>query len=148
MASISDLLGKTLTRVERDGAGGLVRVHYWSGKRQPRSDSCYDAIHGDSILFTTADGTQYAMHHVGDCCESVDIEDINGDLQDLVGSPILQAEEVVSTDPQPGQEVSDYESFTWTFYKLATAKGYVTIRWYGSSNGYYSESVDFDEVEA
>lgn len=69
------------------------------------------------------------------------IEDICGDLNALVGSPILIAREDSSSDLQPGNEGDD--SYTWTFYNFATTKGYVAVRWYGTSNGYYSESVDF-----
>ena len=99
----------------------------------------------DEIIFRTSDGDVYRMYHEQNCCESVYIDDIAGDLQDLVGSEILMAEEVEGESPA-GFEHNDYESYSWTFYKFATIKGYVDIRWYGSSNGYYSEGVDFCKI--
>ena len=105
-------------------------------------------VDNEELIFTCENGDVYKMYHDQDCCEYVTIDDINGDLDDLIGSPILLSEEVTYDDENPeGVEIPKYqESFTWTFYKLATIKGYVTIRWYGESNGYYSERVDFDKV--
>jgi hypothetical protein len=99
----------------------------------------------DEIIFTLATGERYRLYHSQDCCESVTIEDISGDLADLEGSPLLMAEETTS-DQNPEDIKKEYQdSFTWTFYKFATIKGYVTIRWYGESNGYYSEAVYFEK---
>lgn len=100
----------------------------------------------DEIIFTTAEGRRFKLYHSQDCCECVSVEDVIGDLDDLIGSPLLQAEEVTSEENPAGITKEYQDSFTWTFYKLATIKGSVTIRWYGESNGYYSESVDFEEI--
>lgn len=97
----------------------------------------------EEMWFTSDDGRIFKFFHDQACCEQVSIEDVAGDLQDLVGSPILMSEEVKS-DPPVG--VRECESCTWTFYKFATVKGYVTVRWYGESNGYYSEDVSMYEV--
>lgn len=97
----------------------------------------------DEIRFTCEDGTVYKMYHSQNCCESVSIDDINGDLTDLVDSPILLAEENANNNNPKGSEEWKDESCTWTFYKIATRKGQVDIKWYGHSNGYYSERVDF-----
>ncbi len=109
----------------------------------------------DHVDFTLVDGRRFRMYHREDCCESVDIESIDGDVTDLIGHPLTLAEEIThgdcdSGDPphpdmvRPGEYA---DGWLWTFYKLATVKGYVTIRWVGTSNGYYSESVDFVEVD-
>lgn len=113
-----DLLGKTIVSIE-----GMER------------DS-------KQINFTCSDGSRYEMYHEQDCCEVVSVEDVAGDVKDILDSPITMAEESSNhtTDDEYG------ESNTWTFYKLATVKGYVTIRWLGSSDGYYSESVEFFEL--
>ncbi len=98
----------------------------------------------EQIDVTTSDGKQYRMNHSQDCCESVNIESIVGDLQSLVGQVITIAEESSnSLSEENDADGNWHESTTWTFYKLASIKGHVDIRWCGSSNGYYSESVDF-----
>jgi len=117
---ISDLLGKTLVNVKVTNDGTDI----------------------DSIKFECSDGSRYEMYHEQDCCENVEIEDICGELHMLIGNPILLAEEVVN------EGIADnWGTETWTFYKLATIAEYVTIRWYGESNGYYSETVDFIQVK-
>ena len=118
--NINKLLGKTLTEV--------------SGHK-------YDA----EITFKTTEGKTYKLLHHQSCCEEVRVEDICGELSDLIGSPITQAEETSNQDTPAGVE-KPLDSFTWTFYRLATAKGQVVIRWLGESNGYYGEEVDFEEV--
>jgi hypothetical protein len=83
------------------------------------------------------------FYHQEDCCESVYIHDIIGDLSDLEGTPILIAEEFTSEALEDYAATANTESYTWTFYKFATIKGHVTVRWLGQSNGYYSEGVSF-----
>lgn len=94
----------------------------------------------DELLFVMTDGTQFKFYHYQDCCECVLIDDVCGDLSDLIGAPLLTAEEVSDVSPPDTSEFAG--SYTWTFYKFATIKGSVTVRWFGESNGYYSESVD------
>ena len=133
-AEVEDLVGKVLVEVILDRQNATIK-------------------------FVDNTGGEYLMYHEQNCCEGVWIDDICGDLQDLVGTPILAAEEVSNEmfvkdwRRQEKEKLKEADSkdefywlsdsYTWTFYKFATINGYVDIRWYGESNGYYSESVDF-----
>ena len=91
----------------------------------------------ESVTFQN-DKVRYTLYHQQDCCESVVVEEIIGDLDDLENLPLLIAREDTNAE---GEELPNSESYTWTFYNFATYKGYVTIRFLGESNGYYSEDV-------
>ena len=95
----SDMLGKTM---ERCGSAMIAR-------------SCASLVDvGCGVL------------HEQECCESVEIIDVIGELDDLVGAPIYMAEEVVSQEENPdgveGLILGIDESYTWTFYKFATSR--------------------------
>jgi len=112
MANIKDMIGQTFTSV-------------------------VGSIGETELVFTADNGKVFCFLHHQDCCEEVSIEDISGDLKDLIGCPLLKAEETISKNPDDDFD----QSFTWTFYHFATINGYVNVRWLGTSNGYYSESV-------
>lgn len=95
-------------------------------------------VGSERMTFNGEDGVSFSFYHRQDCCESVRVEDVVGDVEDLVGSPIVEASVSSSSGPE------GYESSTWTFYRFSTVKGTVTVRWLGTSNGYYSERVDFE----
>jgi hypothetical protein len=119
----------------------------------------------EEVRFTTDDGDEYLMYHDQDCCENVELEEVVGDITDLLDTPILFAREssdenrdAAEQDLLDGEEYvmhklgsslteeDPYDSQTWTFYLFSTIKGSVTMRWYGSSNGYYSESVSLKKL--
>lgn len=98
-----------------------------------------DCPDGEGIIFENSEW-KFQLYHQQYCCEGVYIEDIAGSLTDLVGSPILRSE--VSFNSEGTSKEAYDDSHTWSFYKFATNKGYVDIRFYGSSNGYYSETAE------
>lgn len=119
---VSDMIGKTFTSVRRSKDGD------------------------DEIILFSGDGYEYKLfssenNNVNDV--QVVIDDIVGDLSDLENSPILVSELVKSE----GKSRLNNDIGTWSFYKFSTIKGYVDVKWWGRSNGYYSEEVNFSRIK-
>lgn len=117
MRRIKELEGQTIAAVDTNLRGRreqdvLLAVHFESE---------------DVLVFS----------HVQDCCEHVYLEDGLEDLKGLVGG-VVSYVEWTSSEYQP----RDYGEEVWHFYKIATSKGYATLRFIGTSNGYYSTSVN------
>lgn len=141
-----DIIGKTITKIK-------YYCDYKSEAKVIDESFYYESIVVDSIqglIFYFDDKSVYHLFHDQQCCEYVRISDICGDLNDLIGQPLLEAEVVWQKDQDliyfdPKYEHS-FETRTWTFYKFSTIKGNVVIRWNGESNGCYSERVTFNQI--
>ena len=93
------------------------------------------------VRIVTDKGT-LRLFHYQDCCESVYVNDVTGDPADLIGAKVLELRE----DTKDNEDCS-YGDQRWTFYNLVTDKADTTIRWSGSSNGYYSIAVSSEWTE-
>lgn len=47
----------------------------------------------EEVTFYCADGSKWRMWHSQDCCESVSLNDIVGDPEDLIGAMVMDARE-------------------------------------------------------
>lgn len=103
-----------------------------SGKRQ------------DEEFILTNDNFYVAIYVPDDCCNQGWLEDVDGDIKDLLESPITMFEEVGSRERDIGYDSENHyqDSCTWTYYKIGSEKGSVTLRFVGTSNGYYCERAD------
>lgn len=115
--TLDDMVGKTITSIEVEGKG--------------------------EITFNRSDSSVYIHYHWQESRETVEIEEVIGDWDDLIDSPLLIAEKVTQ---KVAPEENPMEG-TWTFYKFATVHGYVTVRWYGEHSGYYSEEANISRME-
>lgn len=101
-----------------------------------------DTIDGNDAVYLTTDRGVFRLHHVQDCCECVVVESLTGWSGN--GGVVRVAEE--RTDG--GENDERGESWLATFYTIRTDGDDIDLRWFGESNGYYSESVTVDLVAA
>ena len=119
---ISDLIGKRIVSVHGLDAGS------------------------ERVTIDCDDGSKYSMFHQQDCCESVWLEDVCGDVNDLVDALVIDARSENNAD-SAFPEGMVLECGEWTFYIIQTDKGCVTLRWLGDSNGYYSTDARFERIK-
>lgn len=92
-------------------------------------------IEEESIYFNT-DKESFISCHMSDCCESVQVYELDGLVKDILNAPILEATEEYDSENNPPENAY---SFTWTTQTIKTTKGQLIIKWLGESNGYYTE---------
>lgn len=99
----------------------------------------------DEVILTIENGNKYKLYHDQNCCESVVINKICGDISKVINSPLINVKYKV-LDNDPKWYKTDYDdSHTWTSFLFETENGGLEIIWLGESNGYYGEGVSVDE---
>lgn len=101
--------------------------------------------HSDEVTIIFTDGSCLKFYHQQDCCETVLLEDFDITPEWLVNSNIISVEERISRSGEGIKPLNNWAySYTWSFYVIKTSSSTMVLRWYGESNGWYSETVDID----
>lgn len=87
-----------------------------------------------------------SLYHDQDCCEEVFIADGLDELLKLKGERLIDISTVTEDVSDEDKKCRKSESATWTFMNVYTDKDTAQLRWYGSSNGYYSEDATFADT--
>lgn len=93
------------------------------------------------IRVETESGRVFLIYHKQDCCESVRLVDINGNIKHLEGKVI---EDFSHMSKRYSNEYGNSE--TTTIITFFVDDSTVTTRLIGESNGYYSEEISVEEI--
>ena len=144
--AVSLMVGLTPTKVER--SSDIFNDYFYSNEK---------------IIFHFDDDVTLVLTHEQSCCEDVTLEDVVGDLNDLVGHPLLVSELRTTYEAEEARGLGDLEeyelnegdvecikrtfadaeAYEWAFYEFRNIKSSVTLRYVGESTGYYSTDVNF-----
>lgn len=91
-------------------------------------------VNSREIYIETSNGEKYQFYHSQDCCESVSVEDVQGNINNILNTPIKRFTETITRGG---------DSWTRTRHRITTEKGSLVIIWLGESNGWYNEDVTF-----
>jgi hypothetical protein len=95
-------------------------------------------------MFWKVDGEWYDIYAEGDCCSASWFE--HCDDGSVLQNAVLTSFESFSREPLKGEE-RDYETLQIDMLKFKTSKGYCTIEFRNSSNGYYSGRADIQKMD-
>jgi hypothetical protein len=104
----------------------------------------------DKILMIFSDGDVGKFYHESEYGESVHINDVSGDWSDLIGNPLLEADEQINDRVKvidPGG-YNDGGIGIQTFYTFRGIGGSVNVKWYGETSGRYPVLVDVTLTKA
>ncbi len=98
---------------------------------------------GDVLVRIYSGAHVFNIVHRQDCCESVSVFSL--DLSPIIGKKLSKVEGSTDNELPPGYERGSLESWTNSYFTFTAEDGSVgQIYIFGESNGFYSESVDFE----
>jgi hypothetical protein len=107
-------------------------------------DSTDEDAEQDYVRFTPYTGDPITYVTYGDCCSYTWIDELK-DVEALLHAVVTQVEYLL--DDESKDDDDDYEVIQTSTVKISTNKGDALLVYKNRSNGYYSGSLDFCDVE-